>query len=422
MPVYEYKGFNAQGKAVQGVQEADGPRALKAVLRKEGILLTEVFEDKGSGKTKAKMGGSGAAKGGLLSKEVDFQKYFQRISAQEISLFTRQLATLTRAGIPLIECLTALAEQTDNDKFKRVLSQVKDRVNEGAPFADALREHPKVFNHLYVNMVRAGEAAGALDLVLTRLADYNEKQMELRQKVSGALTYPVIMIIFAILVVFILMTVVVPRVSKLFEDIGATLPWSTRLLIGISNFVSSWWFLIIPFFGLGFYLIRRYINTDEGRQKYDAFVLRVPIFGRLIAMVATTRFASTLATLLSSGVPMLSALDIVKTVVGNHQYSDVIEKARENVREGESLAIPLQRSGKFDPIVSHMITVGERSGELETMLGHVSNAYESQVEARISQLTSVLEPLILIVMAVIVGFVVMSIMLPILQINSAIQG
>lgn len=422
MPAYEYKGFNAQGKPVQGLREADSPRALKALLKKDGILPTEVYEEKGGTKKKTKVGGNAKQSGGLLSKEVDIAKYFQRITPQEVALFTRQLATLSRAGIPLIECLTALADQTENEKFKRVLSNVKERVNEGSSLADALREHKTVFNGLYINMVRAGEAAGALDLVLNRLADYTASQMELRRKVSGALTYPVIMIIFAIAVVFILMAVVVPRVSKLFEDIGATLPMSTRILIGVSNFVASWWFILIPLAGLGIYLIRRYINTESGRAKYDKFVLRVPIFGRLMAMVATTRFASTLSTLLASGVPMLSALDIVKSVVGNGEYQHVIDKARENVREGESLAIPLKRSGKFDPIVSHMITVGERSGELESMLEHVSDAYETQVESRISQLTSILEPLILIVMAVIVGFVVMSIMLPILQINSAIQG
>lgn len=422
MPVYEYKGFNAQGKAVQGVLEADGAKSLKALLRKDGILITEVYEEKVGNKQKTRLGSAAATNNSVLRKDVDFKKFFQRIHPQEVSLFTRQLATLSKAGIPLLECLTALADQTENEKFKRVLSQVKDRVNEGSPFADALRDHPYVFSDLYVNMVRAGETAGALDLVLNRLADYSESQMELRRKVQGALTYPVIMIIFAILVVFILMAVVVPRVSKLFEDIGATLPLSTRILIGISNFVASWWFILIPFVISIVYMIRRYVRTEKGRKKYDHFVLRVPVFGRLITMVATTRFSSTLATLLSSGVPMLAALDIVKTVVGNIEYSDVIEKARENVREGESLAVPLQRSGKFDPIVSHMITVGERSGELETMLGHVSNAYEAQVSARISQLTSILEPMILIVMAVIVGFVVMSIMLPILQINSAIQG
>lgn len=421
MPVYEYKGFNAQGKPVLGVLEADGARALKALLKKEGILLTEVYEEKVGNKQKTRLGAA-ASNNSVLSKDVDFKKFFQRIHPQEVSLFTRQLATLTKAGIPLLESLTALADQTENEKFKRVLSQIKDRVNEGSPFADALRDHSHVFNDLYVNMVRAGETAGALDLVLNRLADYSESQMELRRKVQGALTYPVIMIIFAILVVFILMAVVVPRVSKLFEDIGATLPISTRMLIGISHFVAAWWFVLLPLITLKVYLLRRYIHTDKGRKRYDRFVLKVPVFGRLVAMVATTRFSSTLATLLSSGVPMLAALDIVKTVVGNGEYTEVLENARENVREGESLAVPLQRSGKFDPIVSHMITVGERSGELETMLGHVSNAYEAQVSARVSQLTSILEPMILIFMAVVVGFVVMSIMLPILQINSAIQG
>lgn len=421
MPVYEYKGLDAKGKQVQGVREADGPRVLKALLRKEGIFLTELYEEK-VGKTKKKKIGGTEKGGGLLSKEIDFKKYFERVTTQEISLFTRQLATLSNAGIPLLDCLTALSEQAESDKFKRILSQVKNRVNEGSSFADALKEHSKIFGNLYINMVRAGESSGALELVLHRLADYTEDQMELRRKLVGALTYPAMMVVFAILVVFTLMAVVVPRVTKLFEDINATLPTSTQILIGVSDIASNYWFIILPLVIGSVYGVYHYINTEEGRKRYDIYVLRVPIFGRLVQMLAITRFTSTLATLLSSGVPMLAALDISKTVVENWVYAQVIDEARDNVREGESLAIPLKRSGKFDPIVSHMITVGERSGELESMLNHVSRAYESQIAARVTQITSLLEPLILIVMAVFVGFIVLSIMLPIMQINQAVSG
>jgi general secretion pathway protein F len=422
MPAYEYKGLNQQGKTVKGVKEADNPRMLKTLLRKEGIFLTDLYESKAGAVDKKKLVGNEKKSDGLLNKEIDFAKYFQRVTLQEIALFTRQLATLTNAGIPLVESLTALTDQTDNEKFKRILSQIKERVNEGTPLAEALREHPAAFDNLYVNMVRAGESAGALEKVLYRLAEFNEKQMALRRQVSGALVYPAVMSGVGVLIVIILMTFVVPKITKLFEDINATLPVYTQALITVSNLMSSYWFIVFPLIGFGIYSLRRYLKTDKGIAAYDRFVLRVPIFGGLVRMVATSRFASTMATLLSSGVPMLAAMDIVKTIVGNTVLAKVIEDARDNVREGESLAVPLKRSGEFDPIVGHMITIGERSGHLEEMLGHVAVAYESQVETRVQQLTSLLEPLILVAMAVVVGFIIMSIMMPIMQLNNAIRG
>ena len=420
MPVYEYKGLNAQGKVVKGVREADSPRALKALLKKEGIFLTELYEEK-VGRGSKQVGGQQKS-GSLLSKEVDFKKYFQRVKAQEIAFFTRQLATLLRAGIPLIEALSALAEQTTNEKFKRVLSQIKDQVNEGSSLADALKNHSKIFSSLYINMVRAGESSGTLEIVLQRLADHTEAQLALRRKIVGTLTYPAVMLVFSILIIFVLMTVVVPKMTQLFEDINATLPTATKILIGISDFASSYWFVYIPLLALGIFFLRRYIRSEEGKKKFDQFLLKLPIFGELFKMIATSRFTSTLATLLSSGVPMLTALEIAKSVIGNYVFEQVIEKARDDVREGESLAKPIKESGLFDPLVSHMISVGEKSGELESMLQHVSKAYEEQIEAKINQLTSLLEPLILIFMAAVVGFVVVSIMLPIMQLNSAIQG
>ncbi len=421
MPVYVYKGLNSDGKNVKGVREADSPKALKALLRREGIFLTELYEEK-VGKKSKKVGGKSEEKGSLLSKEVDFKQLFQRVKPQEVSFFTRQLATLLKAGIPLIEALTALAEQTSNDKFKKILSQIKDQVNEGSSLADALKNHPKIFSPLYVNMVRAGESSGTLEIVLQRLAEHTEAQLALRRKIVGTLTYPAVMIVFSILIIFVLMTVVVPKMTQLFEDINATLPTATRVMIAVSNFASAYWFIYIPLIVGGIYFLKRYIQTEEGKKKYDQFVLKLPIFGELVKMIATARFTSTLATLLSSGVPMLTALEIAKSVVGNWVFAQVIEKAKDEVREGQSLAVPIKSSGLFDPLVSHMISVGERSGELESMLQHVSKAYEEQIEARINQMTSLLEPMILIIMAVIVGFVVMSIMLPIMQLNSAIQG
>ncbi|MBU50561.1 MAG: type II secretion system protein GspF [Deltaproteobacteria bacterium] len=424
MPVYEYKGINEKGKNVKGVKEADNKRALKSLLRKEGIFPTDIYEEKVGKATKTKVSGDGKAQGdgdSWLNKEFDFAKYFQRVTLQEIALFTRQLSTLLAAGIPLVESLTALVDQTDNEKFKRILSQLKDRVNEGSSFADALREHDSLFSDLYINMVRAGETAGNLEVVLIKLADFTENQMKLRGKIQGALVYPAVMSGIGVIVVIILMTFVVPKITKLFEDINATLPIYTRILIGISHAFQSYWMFILPFIGLVIYFLRRYLKSEKGIEQFDQVVLRVPIVGRLTRMIATSRFAGTMSTLLSSGVPMLSAMGIVQTIVGNRVIARVIEDAKNNVREGESLAIPLRRSGEFDPIVGHMISVGERSGHLEEMLQHVSDAYENQVDDRINALTSLLEPLILVVMAVVVGFIIISIMMPILQINNAIR-
>ena len=393
-------------------------------MRKEGIFPTDIYEEKVGKATKTKVSGDGKAQGdgdSWLNKEFDFAKYFQRVTLQEIALFTRQLSTLLAAGIPLVESLTALVDQTDNEKFKRILSQLKDRVNEGSSFADALREHDSLFSDLYINMVRAGETAGNLEVVLIKLADFTENQMKLRGKIQGALVYPAVMSGIGVIVVIILMTFVVPKITKLFEDINATLPIYTRILIGISHAFQSYWMFILPFIGLVIYFLRRYLKSEKGIEQFDQVVLRVPIVGRLTRMIATSRFAGTMSTLLSSGVPMLSAMGIVQTIVGNRVIARVIEDAKNNVREGESLAIPLRRSGEFDPIVGHMISVGERSGHLEEMLQHVSDAYENQVDDRINALTSLLEPLILVVMAVVVGFIIISIMMPILQINNAIR-
>ncbi len=420
MPVYEYKGINSKGKTVRGVKEADGPKALKKLLKKEGIFLTDLYEEKAGSAKKKKLSGK-KDEGSLLQKEFDFQKYFQRVSLEEVALFTRQLATLLNAGIPLLESLNALVDQTENEKFKRILSQLKERVNEGTSFADALQEHKDLFNNLYINMVRAGETAGTLEIVLHKLADFTDAQMQLRTKLRGALVYPIVMMIIGVIVVIILMTFVVPKITKLFEDINATLPIYTRILISVSHIFQHYWFIIFPIIGLGIYLLRRYLKTPEGIAKYDAFILKVPVAGRLVRMVATSRFASTMATLLSSGVPMLTAMNIVRTIVGNTVLEKVIEEARDHVREGESLAVPLRRSGEFDPLVGHMIAIGEQSGHLEEMLQHVAKSYETQVDARVNQLTSILEPLILVVMAVVVGFIIISIMMPILQINNAIR-
>lgn len=413
MPVFEYNGLTEAGKNVRGLKDAESVKALRALLRKDGVYVTE------SRTADADTVAGGVSKAGGMAREVDVRSLFGGgVSAQDLAIATRQLSTLVAAGITLVESLTALVEQVEHPRLKKVLGMVKQRVNEGGSLADALSEHPKVFNNLYVNMIRAGESSGALDVVLGRLADFTESAAQLRNKLIGAMLYPVIMIVVGIAIVSILFAVVIPKVTKIFDDMQVTLPWTTRLLIAVSSFTRDYWYLIVIGVPLSIWLFLRYLKTPRGRAWFDRVQLKAPIFGELIRMLALSRFAKTLATLLSSGVPLLTALDIVKNIVHNTVLSGVIESARDAIREGESIAAPLKRSGQFPPLVYHMIAIGEKSGQLEEMLQNIARSYESQVDVRVGALTSLLEPVMIVVMGAGVAFIVFSILMPIMQLNT----
>jgi len=401
MTVYAYKGFDARGKPISGLRDAESPRALRQHLRKDGVMINQVTEN-----TQA------PSAGGKVAKSRG------RVSAQELAMSTRQLATLVGAAIPLVDALAALADQVEHPALRATIAQIRQRVNEGAALGDAMAEHPRIFNTLFVNMIRAGETSGALDIVLNRLSDFTENQAKLQQKIIGTMFYPIIMIGMAFGVVGILMTFVIPKITRLFESQKAALPLPTMVLIGLSNFIKDyWWLAILMVFGAVTW-VRRYYATPKGRERIDARLLHVPIFGELIRMLAVTRFSRTLATLLSSSVPLLTAFDIVKSIITNKTLAAAIEDARSAIQQGESIAAPLKRSGEFPPIVTHMIAVGEKSGQLEDMLFKIADAYDAQVDARLIALTSILEPLIIVIMGLVVGFIVFSIMLPMLQLSS----
>ena len=406
MPVYAYRGFTQAGKSVSGSQDADSPRAIKATLRRDGIIITELSETS-QGQARSR-----------LQKLTRWRPLGDRISTQELAVATRQLATLIGAGIPLVDALVALIDQVENPRLKSIWADVKQRVNEGLGFGDALGAHPRVFTGLYTNMVRAGESSGALDVVLVRLADFTEAQAELRSKLSGTMVYPALMTVISALVVAILMAVVVPKIAVLFASQKAALPLPTRLLLAISHAFERFWALMAAALVGVVWGFRRYIASPRGRPWWDGFVLGAPLFGPLVRMVAITRFCRTLSTLLGSGVPLLGAFDIVKNVVQNTQLLRVIEVARDSVKEGDSIAGPLRRSGQFPPIVTHMIAIGERSGTLEQMLGNVARSYEVQVDARLRAMTSILEPLLLVVMGVVVAFIVFAILMPMMEMTS----
>lgn len=410
MPVFEFRGFDGVGKAVKGVRDADTAKGLRSLLKREGILATDVKE---SGKSEDN------AKTGVLGKEVRFT-FLQRVSADDLGIATRQLATLLQAGVPMVDSLNALIDQTEAPALQRILSQVKTEVNEGTSLADAFSKH-RVFDHIYVNMVRAGETSGTLDVVLERLADFKEGQARIQGEILSALMYPLVMVFVGVVNVGILFTVVVPRITRMFENSKVALPWKTQILILLSSTIRDyWWALLILFIGTVF-LLRRWLKTEEGRATWDRWRLRLPVAGSLTRMIAVARFSRTLGTLLASGVSLLTALDIVKMVVNNSVLFKIIEDVRDAVREGEEIAPPLKRSGQFPPMVTHMVAIGEKSGQLEQMLERVATAYEQRVDARMKGLMSLLSPALILGMAGAVGFVVFAILEPILGMNNLVK-
>jgi len=406
MPVFEVRGFDSQGRTIKDVFDADSEKALRLQLKREGIFIEQIIE---KGATAKRRG------------EIDFSKYFERISISDLSIVTRQLATLIKAGIPLVEAIAALVDQTSNMKMKNILSDIKNRLNEGSNLADALSHYPDVFSNLYVNMVRAGETSGTLEIVLERIADYTENQAKLRAKITSALTYPVIMLFVAIGIISFLFVAVVPKITRIFEEMKASLPLPTKILIAISSFVRDYWWLLFLVIGAGIYFTIKYIRSPAGKIKFDSLMLRAPVIGEITRMLAMARFSRTLSTLLRSGVPILQAMDIVKNILNNQILLSALEEARNSIREGESIAIPLKKSGQFPPLVIHMIAVGERSGQLEDMLNNVADTYDYQVEARLGALTWLLEPIMILSMGAVIFFMVISILLPILQLNEFIK-
>jgi general secretion pathway protein F len=408
MSVYAWRGINASGKEVKGIDDADSPKGLRATLKRQGVMVTQLEE------------ASVAAK--RESRNLSFGRMFSGVNLTDMALTTRQLATLLKAGIPLVEALDALIEQIEKEDLKNALTDARDKVNEGIAFNEALGAHPKLFGDLYTNMVSAGEASGNLDQVLARLADVLESQARLKSKVSSALAYPAVMLVMTILVVAVMMTMVVPKVSAIFEDFGQVLPWYTRVLMFVSHLFTDYWYLLIAGTVGIVYGFKRWVASPAGRKQWDLFLLSAPIVSGLTTKVACARFARTLATLLRSGVPVLAALEITRNVLVNTELMRVVETAREAIREGESIAKPLAASKRFPPIVTHMIAVGERSGELEAMLENVADAYDDQVDAQVQTMTSLLEPLMILIMGGITGSIAAAILLPLMQMNEFVTG
>ena len=406
MPVYSYVGLSPDGKNVNGIIDAESPRAARLKLRRTGVFPTSLTETREDTTPRA-------------SRSIS--RLFERASPQELAVMTRQLSTLVSAGLPLVECLSALIDQVDSEGLKRMLTETRERVNEGSSLADALAEHPKLFSDLYVNMVRAGEASGALDVVLLRLADYTESTARLRSKLRSALTYPILMVVVGGAILFFLLSYVVPKITRIFTESKQVLPLPTRALLAISGAFASYWPVVLVLLIAAAFGFRYWVRTPTGRARYDRWILRLPVFGKLLQKIAVARFSRTLSTLLKSGIGLLPSLDIVKNIVDNRVLFEATEAARDAIREGQSIAPPLKKSGIFPPLMIHMIAVGERSGQLEEMLFKTAETYEGEVDSTIATLTTLLEPVMILFMGGLVLFIVLSILLPIFQMNQLIH-
>ncbi len=403
MPIYNYKALDRTGKETKGTINSDSIATAKQKIKSMGVMLVDIKEQKSQ------------ASGGGPSFISRLQN---RVTVEDLALMTRQFATLIKAKIPVAEALAALSEQVDNETLRIVMSEVKQKVTEGASLADALGAHPKIFTSVYSNMVSAGEASGTLEIVLLRLADFTESQMKLKNKIKSAMTYPVIMGIFGFLMMNVIFIFVIPKIAKIFISMKKELPLQTRACIWISEFLQNyWWAVIIAMIGT-WWMIKKYIATPKGEAQWHTILLKLPIIGILTKMINVSRFCSTLGTLLNSGVPILTALSIVKNLVPNVHIKDAIEKARISVSEGASLTGPLIQSGHFPALVTHMIRLGERSGELEPMLKIVSENYEEQVESKIGGLTSILEPIMMVALGLGVAFIVFAVVVPMMSLNS----
>jgi type IV pilus assembly protein PilC len=393
MPRFSYTARNFDGKVVTNDMEGDSKEAVIAKLRERGYFVTQIKE-----------------------KGKEFQLFQRKISSTEISIFARQFATMIGAGVPLVRCLTILGQQCENPRFRDIITKVRQDVEAGSNLSKSLGAHPKVFSNLFVNLVKAGEAGGILEEILSRLASYLESSEQLRQKVKGAMTYPVVVSAIACLVVIFLIVFVLPTFETIFRDMGdAKLPLPTRLLLGLSAFMNQYLILIVIGAAAGFIGIKKFFESERGIRLFDTNILRVPVIGMLQKKVAVAKFTRTLGTLIASGVPILQALEVTADTAGNVVIADAVNKTRASIREGESISEPLKASTVFPPMVVQMIAVGEETGELDKMLTKIADFYDQEVDTAVKGLTSVIEPIVIVFMGIVIGGIVMAIFMPMLE-------
>lgn len=406
MPVFEYIAINTASKRVKGVLDADTAQVARAKLREMDLMPVQVGE---------------ATKAAKPAREITPSEFFSRPKTNDIALFTRQLAVLLQAGMPLVDAFNAVLEQIENRALTKIVYQIKETISEGAALSAALAQHRRYFPKLYVNMVKAGESSGAIEIVLFRLADYMEKQMALRRRVSSAMLYPSLMTFVGFGVVFFLLTYIIPTITKIFSQLNRALPAPTVALMNISAFLRAYWWGMAALLLLILLVVNRYLKTEVGGTAWDRLKLVLPVFGKLNRKMVVARFARTLGTLTQSGVNLMDSLEIVKSIVDNRVIARAIGDAQESVRKGEDLASSLRRGGVFPPVVIHMIALGERSGKLEDMLIKVADTFDDEVDTTLAGIVSLLEPTMIVIMAVVVGFIVLAMLLPIFDMNQIVQ-
>ncbi|MBW1732845.1 MAG: type II secretion system inner membrane protein GspF [Deltaproteobacteria bacterium] len=408
MPVYEYRALDRAGKSKNGIVDAESPVAARQKLRGSGVFPVELKESSSSPEQ-------------VAQDRPPISTLFKRVRPAELAVATRQLAILLGAGITLVASLDAMISQVPNPLLKKILAQIKESVNEGNSLASSLAKHPKIFSQIYVNMVRAGEESGSLDLVLYRLSELTEHQQALRGRLKAALIYPLFMLLIGALVLFFLITFIVPNITKIFDEMHQVLPLPTLILIGTSGFLKSFWWLVLGGLGFGALVMRRLIRTPKGRHIWDRFKLVMPVVGPINTRTAMARFSRTLGSLLQNGVPLLTALGIVKNIVSNTLMAQAIDTSMADIQSGKALSASLSRSKWFPPLAIQMISAGEQSGEIEAMLNKIAEIYEGEVESQVLAITSLLEPVMILFMGLTVGFIVISILLPIFEMNQMIR-
>jgi type IV pilus assembly protein PilC len=399
MPSFEWRGRDRGGRSQSGVLVAENKDAVLAVLRRQQIVPTAVKEK---------------------GKEIALPKVRGGVSDKAVAIFTRQFSVMIDAGLPLVQCLQILGEQQDNKAFQRIILQVREDVETGSNLANALRKHPQAFSDLYVNMVAAGEAGGILDTILQRLATYIEKAARLKAQVKSAMIYPITVIAIAMAVVYVILWKVIPVFGSLFESLGAELPLPTKIVVAASKFVGRYWWLILALIGAGVFAVKKYYGTVQGKFNIDKILLKSPILGLVLRKIAVARFCRTLGTLLSAGVPVLESLDITARTSGNAVIEKAILEVRKQVEEGKAIAEPLKATNQFPPMVVQMISVGEATGAMDTMLNKIAEFYEAEVDEAVAGMMKLIEPVMILFLGVVIGGIVIAMYLPMFSLISKI--
>lgn len=401
MPLFEYKAMNQAGESINGRYNAKNRNEIMQMLRSKSyhpVLIREITE----------------------GTDISTLSAFNKVKIKDIAVFARQFHAMLNAGVTIIQCLDILRQQTEKARFREVIEKVYESVQKGSTLSEAMKEHRNVFPELFINMVEAGEASGNLDTIMDRMAFHYEKETKIQNKIRGAMIYPIILAVVSVVVVVFMLVAILPTFLGMFEGSGVVLPGPTRFLLGISNGIRQYWYLLVLIIIAFVYLIHRYINTEEGRRAFDGFKLKIPVVKNTVIKVSTSRFTRTLSTLLASGIPLLPAMDIVSKIVGNRIIAEGIQSVKEDLRKGYDLAGPIHRLKLFPPMVDSMIRIGEESGSLDDVLSRTADFYDEEVDVAIQKMTTMLEPLMLIIMAVVIGFLVIAMYLPMIDMMQTI--